>query len=53
MASMTVDGQRGLAMENETGFGGPKFDPPLYKQRYNTIVALARRLQAKKVCRMM
>ena len=29
--------------------GGPKFSPPLYKQRYAAVVDLARKLQPSKV----
>ena len=35
--------------EDECKFGGPKFDPPVYKQRYSAVVELAKELQAKKV----
>lgn len=40
-----------VKMEDEgaLGCGGPLFSPPLYKQRYSAVVAVARRLQAKKV----
>lgn len=29
--------------------GGPVFSPPLYKQRYQAVVAIARKLHPKKV----
>lgn len=35
--------------EDEAALGGPKFHPPLYKQRYNAVLEVARRLQAKRV----
>lgn len=42
-----------VKMEDEGALGcgcnGPLFSPPLYKQRYSAVVAVARRLQAKKV----
>ncbi|XP_077987051.1 small RNA 2'-O-methyltransferase-like [Glandiceps talaboti] len=35
--------------ENEDTMGGPKFRPPLYKQRYDAVITLARKCQPKKV----
>lgn len=37
------------ALERETEMGGPQFSPPLYRQRYEAVVAACRRLQAAKV----
>ena len=36
-------------LEDEGTLGGPKFDPPLYLQRYNAVIEVARRTQARKV----
>ena len=35
--------------EEEVRQGGPKFDPPLYIQRYNAVLKVAREMQARKV----
>ena len=35
--------------ENESSMGGPRFSPPLYSQRYDAVIALCRKLRAKKV----
>ena len=36
-------------LEDEATLGGPKFDPPLYLQRYNAVIDVARKIQARKV----
>ena len=36
-------------LEDEGTLGGPKFDPPLYLQRYNAVIEVARKIQARKV----
>ena len=36
-------------LEDEGTLGGPKFDPPLYLQRYNAVIEVARRTQSRKV----
>jgi len=43
--------QRGTegSLEDEVTLGGPKFDPPLYIQRYNAVLKVARKLKARKV----
>ena len=38
------------ALERENAMGGPQFNPPLYRQRYEAVTAACRRLQAAKVC---
>lgn len=35
--------------ENEGTFKGPKFDPPVYRQRYAAVCELVKKRQAKKV----
>ena len=37
------------ALERESAMGGPQFSPPLYKQRYEAVLAACRRLHAAKV----
>ena len=37
------------SLEDEATLGGPKFDPPLYLQRYNAVIEVARKIQARKV----
>ena len=43
--------QRGTegSLEDEVTLGGPKFDPPLYIQRYNAVLKVARKVKARKV----
>lgn len=36
-------------LEDEGTLGGPRFDPPLYLQRYNAVIEVARRTQSRKV----
>lgn len=38
-----------LSTENEGSFKGPKFDPPVYRQRYAAVCELVKERQAKKV----
>ncbi|XP_070532724.1 small RNA 2'-O-methyltransferase-like isoform X1 [Ptychodera flava] len=38
-----------IQLENEGVFGGPKFNPPLYRQRYEAVINIARKYQTKKV----
>ena len=38
-----------LGLEDEAEFGGPTFNPPLYKQRYMAVVELARSKNARRV----
>ena len=49
MASSSVGVCEQGRLEDETKLGGPVFNPRLYKQRYNEIVKIARRMQARKV----
>ena len=35
--------------ESALGVGGPVFDPPLYIQRYDEVIKIARKVEAKKV----
>lgn len=37
-----------LEDESALGAGGPRFSPPLYKQRYSAVLEVARKLQPNK-----
>ena len=51
-ASASVDDAKEGAqslLEREGAMGGPQFNPPLYRQRYEAVIAACRRLNAAKV----
>ena len=39
----------GDVLENESALRGPQFNPPLYVQRYEAVLAACKQLQAAKV----
>ena len=42
--------ETGAGQEREGELGGPQFHPPLYRQRYEFVLSVCRRLQASRVC---
>ena len=44
-----IESRKSLEDEGKLGKGGPEFSPRLYKQRYLSVLELARKLQPRKV----